>query len=56
VSVIQGGVSATEVSFQFTAYYAKNIKNKENQQAEKLLQTLCVASSRVSENTDAAHP
>jgi len=55
-SIVQGGISATEISFQFTAYYAANIKKKENQQAEKLLQTLCIAASRVNENADTAHP
>jgi len=55
ISVIQGDVSATEVSFKFAAYYAANIKQKENQQAEKLLQTFCVATNQVSEDAGAVH-
>jgi len=54
-SFMQGGVSATEVSFKFAAYYAANIKEKENQQAEKLLQTLCIASSHIREDANIAH-
>jgi len=54
-SVVQGGASVTEVSFKFAAYYAANIKQKENQQAEKLLQTLCVATNQVSEDAGAVH-
>lgn len=55
-SVMQGGMSATEVSFQFTAYHAAKIKKKENQQAAKLLQTLSIATSHVSKDADALHP
>jgi len=55
IAVVQGGLSVTEISFQFAAYYAANIKQKENQQAERLLQTLCIASSHTREDTGVAH-
>jgi len=55
VSIIQGGVSVTEVSFQFAAYHSENIKQKENKQAEKLLQTLAIANSHVNEDIGAVH-
>lgn len=37
VSVFQGGACVTEVAFEFTAFYASKIKEKERQQAVNLL-------------------
>lgn len=45
VSFMQGGVCVTEVSFQFTAFYAEKIKEKEHAQATQILSLLAAESA-----------